>query len=165
MFTLLAVSPCSVFSEPVGGEVVGGEILGGGDMIAPATNLTTTINQTSQNLAINWQSFNVNENERVHFIQPNSSSIALNRIVGNNGRSIINGQIDANGQVILVNPNGVFFTSTATVNVGGLIASSLNMTTFNFMNGNYIFNEVLGTDGVVINSGIINASLGGNRSG
>ena len=96
-------------------------------------------------------------------VQPNSSSIALNRILGNNG-STIQGQINANGQVILVNPNGVYFTSTASINVGGLIASSLDMTPADFMNGNYIFNEVLGTDGAVINSGIINASLGGNSS-
>ena len=80
----------------------------------------------------------MNTNERVQFIQPNTSSIALNRILSNNG-STIQGQIDANGQVILVNPHGVFFSSTAVVNVGGLIASSLDMTPSDFMNGNYIF--------------------------
>jgi len=61
-----------------------------------------------------------------------------------------------------VNPNGVFFTPTAVLNVGSLIASGLDIKPTDFMNGNYIFNEVLGTDGAVINSGIINASLGGN---
>lgn len=142
-------------AAPVGGNVVGGT----GSI--SQSDLTTTINQTSQNLAVNWQSFDVNTNEKVNFVQPNSSSIALNRILGNNG-STIQGQINANGQVILVNPNGIFFTSTATINVGGLIASSLDMTPSDFMNGNYIFNEVLGTTGAVVNSGVINASLGGN---
>jgi len=142
-------------AAPIGGEVVGGT----GSI--SQTDLTTTINQSSQNLAIDWQSFDVNVDERVQFIQPNTSSIALNRILSNNG-STIQGQIDANGQVILVNPNGVFFSSTATVNVGGLIASSLDIAPSDFMNGNYIFNEVLGTEGSVINSGIINASVGGN---
>ena len=113
-------------AAPVGGNVVGGT----GSI--SQSDLTTTINQNTQNLAINWQSFDVNSNERVQFIQPNTSSIALNRILGNNG-SVIQGQIDANGQVILVNPNGVFFSSTATVNVGGLIASSLDMTPSDFM--------------------------------
>ena len=145
-------------AAPTGGEVVGGS----GSI--NQSDLTTTINQNSQNLAIDWQSFDVNTNERVQFIQPNSSSIALNRILGNNG-STIQGQIDANGQVILVNPNGIFFTSTATINVGGIVASSLDMTPSDFMNGTYIFNEVLGTDGAVINSGIINASLGGSSIG
>ena len=121
-------------AAPIGGEVVGGT----GSI--SQSELTTTINQASQNLAVDWQSFDVNTNERVQFIQPNSSSLALNRILGNNG-STIQGQIDANGQVILVNPNGIFFTSTATINVGGLVASSLDMTPTNFMNGNYIFNE------------------------
>ena len=142
-------------AAPVGGEVVGGT------GTINQSDLTTTINQSTQNLAIDWQNFDVNTDEIVNFVQPNSSSIALNRILGNNG-STIQGQINANGQVILVNPHGIFFTSTATINVGGIIASSLNMTPSDFMNGNYIFNEVLGADGAVINSGIINASLGGN---
>lgn len=142
-------------AAPTGGNVVGGT----GSI--SQNDLTTTINQTSQQLAVDWQSFDVNTNEKVNFVQPNTSSIALNRILGNNG-STIQGQINANGQVILVNPNGVFFTPTATINVGGLVATSLDMTPSDFMNGNYIFNEVIGADGTVINSGIINASTGGN---
>lgn len=138
----------------------GGEIVGGTGSITQ-TDIATTIYQSSQNLAVDWQSFDVNTNEKVNFIQPSTSSIALNRILGNNG-STIQGQINANGQVILVNPNGVFFTSTSVVNVGGIVASSLDLTPDDFMNGNYIFNEVLGTDGAVVNSGVINASLGGN---
>jgi len=144
-------------AAPAGGNVVGGT----GSI--SQSDLTTTINQSSQNLAVNWQSFDVKTNEKVNFVQPNSSSIAFNRILGNNG-SVIQGQINANGQIILVNPNGVFFTPTATINVGGIVASSLDMTPSDFMNGNYIFNEVIGADGAVINSGIINASLGGDSS-
>jgi len=138
----------------------GGQVVGGSGSIAASGN-TTTINQTSQNMAIDWQSYNVNANERVQYIQPNSSSISLNNILSQNG-STIAGRIDANGQVVLINPNGIFFTPTSVINVGGIIASGLNIQTSDFMNGNYIFDEVLGTDGTVINSGIINASLGGN---
>ncbi len=157
-FSLLLSQPFYIsylHAAPVGGNIVGGS----GSI--NQSDLTTTINQTSQNLAVNWQSFDVNSNEKVNFVQPNSSSIALNRILGNNG-STIQGQINANGQVFLVNPNGILFTNTATVNVGGLVASSLDMTPSDFMNGNYIFNDVLGTDGAVVNSGLITASLGGN---
>ncbi|MCP4275273.1 MAG: filamentous hemagglutinin N-terminal domain-containing protein, partial [Gammaproteobacteria bacterium] len=89
------------------------------------------------------------------------SSIALNQILGNNA-SQIHGQINANGHIVLVNPNGLFFGQNATLNVGGIIASGLSISTQDFMNGDYIFNEVLGADGVVVNQGIINASLGGN---
>ena len=113
---------------------VGGNVVGGSGSISQS-NLTTTINQTSQNLAINWDSFEIKVNEQVNFVQPNTSSLALNRILGNNGTTI-QGQINANGQVILVNPNGVYFTATSSINVGGLIASSLDMAPSDFMNGN-----------------------------
>ena len=149
------VSATTVFAGPTGGQVVGGA----GSISQSGVN--TTINQTTQNMAIDWQSYNVNVDERVQYIQPNAASISLNRILSNNG-STIAGRIDANGQVILINPNGVFFTPTSVVNVGGIIASGLDMSPTSFMNGDYIFNEVLGTDGAVINSGTINASLGGN---
>jgi len=138
----------------------GGQVVGGSGSISQS-GLNTTINQTSQNMAIDWQSYNLNANERVQYLQPNSSSISLNRILSQNG-STIAGRIDANGQVILVNPNGIFFTPTSIINVGGIIASGLNIQPNDFMNGHYMFNEVLDTDGAVINSGIINASLGGN---
>ena len=110
-----------------------GVIVGGSGTINQS-NLTTTINQNTSSLAINWESFNVNSNEMVNFIQPDTSSIALNRILGTNG-SEIHGQINANGQVVLVNPNGIFFGSTASVNVGGLIASGLDISPSDFMNG------------------------------
>jgi len=145
----------NIYAAPQGGQVVGGS----GSI--NQSGLQTTINQTTQNMAIDWQSYNVQQNERVQYVQPNSRSISLNRILGNNA-STIRGQIDANGQVILVNPNGIFFSSTATINVGGLMASGLDIKPSDFMNGNYIFNEVAGTDGFVINSGIINAATGGN---
>ena len=153
-YTILGGSPLAV-AAPTGGAVVGGS----GAISQSGTN--TTINQASQNLAINWQTFNVAANERVQFIQPNASAVALNRILSNNG-STIAGRIDSNGRVVLVNANGVFFTSTAVLNVGSIIASGLDINPAAFMNGNYIFNEIPGSSGAVINNGMINASLGGN---
>ena len=138
----------------------GGEVTGGSGTINQSGN-QTTITQDTQNMAIDWQSYNVNSDERVQYIQPNSQSISLNRILSNNG-SQIHGRIDANGQVILVNPHGIFFGPGSVVNVGGIVASTLDISATDFMNGNYIFNEVLGKDGEVVNSGIINAAVGGN---
>ncbi|MEW5755690.1 MAG: filamentous hemagglutinin N-terminal domain-containing protein, partial [Pseudomonadota bacterium] len=145
----------SAHAAPAGGNVVGGA----GSISQSGVN--TTIHQASQNMAIDWQSYNVNVGERVQYIQPNASSISLNRILSNQG-STIAGRIDANGHVILVNHNGIFFTPTSVLNVGGIIASGLDIQPSDFMNGHYIFNEVLGTEGGVVNSGLINASLGGN---
>ncbi len=109
----------NTYAAPQGGQVVGGV----GHI--HQNNLNTRINQQSQNMVINWQSYNVEQNERVQYVQPNSRAIALNRILGNNA-STIRGQIDANGQVILVNPNGIFFSATSVINVDGLMASSLD---------------------------------------
>ncbi|PKG37157.1 beta strand repeat-containing protein, partial [Psychromonas sp. Urea-02u-13] len=137
----------------------GGDIVGGTGTISK-DDLATIIKQTSQNIAIDWDSYNIDATEVVKYIQPNGQSIALNRILGVNG-STIAGKIESNGQVILINPNGLVFTDTSVLNVGGIIASGLNMNTSDFMNGDYIFDEVVGTEGTVINRGIINASLGG----
>jgi hemagglutinin-like protein len=71
-------------------------------------------------------------------------------------RKNFRGKINANGQIVLVNPNGIFFGPTASVNVGGLIASGLNISTFDFLNGDYIFNEVVGSEGFVINRDAVN---------
>jgi len=160
LFVMVAfgVTVPPAIAAPDGGEVVGGS----GTISHSGSN--TTILQNSQNMAIDWQSYNISANERVQYLQPNSSAISLNRILSQNG-STIAGRIDANGQVILVNPNGIFFTPTSIINVGGIIASGLDMQPLDFMNGHYIFNEVLGTDGTVINSGIINASMGAGRGG
>jgi filamentous hemagglutinin family protein len=151
-----AISP-SALAGPEGGVVTGGA-----GSISQSGSLTT-IQQSSQNMAIDWQSYNLAADERVHYVQPNSSSISLNHILSNSG-STIQGRIDANGQVILVNPNGIFFTPDSVINVGGMIASGLAISADAFLNGNYIFDAIEGSDGTVINQGIINAALGGNVS-
>ena len=144
------------YAGPSGGNIVGGT----GSI--NQSGLSTNINQLSPSMAIDWNSFNLNANEIVNYLQPGPSSISLNRILG--GASQIFGKINANGQIVLVNPNGLFFGQNASINVGGLIASGLDIDPVDFMNGNYIFKEIVGADGMVINSGLINASLGGSVS-
>jgi filamentous haemagglutinin family N-terminal domain len=144
-----------VLAAPSGGEVVGGA----GSIEQQGSD--TTIIQESNRLAIDWQAFDISANERVEFVQPGQSAVALNRILGNKGSEIL-GRIDANGHVILVNPRGVVFGESATVNVGGLIASGLQINPDDFMNGDLVFKRIEGTDGTVINSGMINAAAGGN---
>ena len=142
------VFPPLMFANPMGPSVVGGE--------ATVSGLGTpqvTINQASQQAILNWQSFNIAPNEVTQFIQPNASAIALNRIYDQNPSQIL-GSLRANGTVMLVNPNGVFFGPNAQVNVGGLIASSLNITNANFLAGHYLF-EGAGVEGIVKNLGLI----------
>lgn len=142
-------------ASPNGGTVVGG------DGIIEQSGLDTTITQNTDHLAIDWESFNIAAEERVQFIQPDADSVALNRILGNEASQIF-GRLDANGHVILMNPNGVLFGEGASVNVGGLVASGLNINADDFMNGDYVLQAVDGKDGTVINNGIINAATGGN---
>src|SRR5690606_6428329 len=142
----LMLSATPVLAGPAGGKVVGG----GGSI--DQSGLNTTIRQQTDRMAIDWQSFNVAADEKVKFIQPGSSSIALNRVLSHTG-SEIHGQIEANGHILLVNPNGVFFGEYSRINVGGMIASGLQVDPNDFMNGDFTLTAMEVTDGKVINSG------------
>ncbi|MFA7000564.1 MAG: FG-GAP-like repeat-containing protein [Candidatus Omnitrophota bacterium] len=90
---------------------------------------------------INFKSFNIAQNEIVNFIQPSAASSVLNRVTGNEA-SRISGGLFSNGMVYLVNRNGIHFTPSASVNVAGLVASTLDITTNNFIQQNYIFEHL-----------------------
>ena len=141
----------TVYASPVGGVVAAGSA-----SIASAAG-TTTITQTTQNTAINWQTFNIGASEGVLFLQPNSHSVALNRVLGADPSRIL-GSLSANGKVFLINPNGILFGKGAAVNVSGLVAATLNLSDSDFMSGNYGFSGNKG--GTVLNQGAINADGG-----
>ncbi len=124
----------------------GGVVKGGAGAISRTGN-TTTIEQATERMAIDWSSYNVAADERVQYIQPNSSSVSLNRIMSNTG-SEIHGRIDANGQVILMNPHGILFGENSVVNAGGILASGLSIDPYNFMNGDFAFSALENTEGV-----------------
>jgi filamentous hemagglutinin family protein len=133
---------------------LGGNVSAGSASISNNSN-RTTVTQSTQNAAINWQSFNIGQSETVQFIQPNSNSVILNRVIGYNPSSIL-GSMSANGKVFLVNPNGILFGKGAQVNVSGLVASTLNINDSDFMTGNYTFS---GTgNGSVLNLGSISTN-------
>lgn len=121
-----------------------------------------TVTQNSSNLVTDWNSFNVGAGHTVNFVQPSASATALNRVIGSDV-SVIQGAINANGGVFLVNPNGVLFTSTARINVGSMVASTLNISTEDFMSGNYRF-EGAGSN-AIINQGNITAVGNGQGGG
>lgn len=109
------------------------------------------INQSSAKVIINWNAFNIGSAAQVNFNQPSSSSVALNRVVGID-QSAIFGKLNANGQVFLINPNGVIFGRGAQVDVGGLVASTMRITDSDFLSGNYRFTRD-GSIGSVLNEG------------
>jgi filamentous hemagglutinin family protein len=134
---MTAVAALMILQHPVHAGPTGGSVVAGSAGIQQSGN-TTNINQSSNSAIINWQGFSIGAKETVNFNQPGSSSVTLNRVIGNE-TSVINGALNANGQVFIVNSAGVLFGKGAQVNVGGLVASTLDITNANFMAGNYTF--------------------------
>jgi filamentous hemagglutinin family protein len=141
-----------VNANPAGGQVTSGNAT----INSPAAN-SLQINQTSQRAIINWNSFNIGANESTHFQQPRGG-VTLNRINPTSGVSQIYGRLTATGQIILVNPAGIFFGPSAYVNVGGLIASTAAISDLNFLNGHYNFAHEEPYDGSIVNQGTIIAA-------
>ncbi|PTY01552.1 hypothetical protein DB346_12440 [Verrucomicrobia bacterium LW23] len=120
--------PLPLLANPSGGTVVGGSanISGGPGQ--------TTVNQSSQRAVINWRDFSIKKGETTTFVQPNSSSATLNRVTGP-AASHINGRLNANGRVYLVNPNGVVIGKSGRVNTAGFTASTLDVSDQQFLAG------------------------------
>ena len=138
----------------------GGTVVSGGAVIQQA-GTTTTITQATNQAIINWQSFSIGANELVKFIQPNQLAVALNRVTGIDP-SVLLGSLQANGRIFLVNPNGILFGAGATVDVGGIMASTLSIKDSDFLGGNYVFQQNPGqTLSAIVNQGSIKASDGG----
>lgn len=120
------------FAAPSGGVVTSG------DANISQAGKVTNISQSTQKASINWNKFDIASDETVNFKQPNSSSITLNRVVGNE-KSIINGALNANGQVWIINSNGVLFGKGATINTSGLLATTKDISDADFQAGNNNF--------------------------
>ena len=137
---------------------IGGHVTAGTGTISQSGN-TTTIHQQSQNLSLNWNKFDIAPKEMVNFAQPNSHALAVNRVLGSHQASQIQGHLNANGQVWLINPNGVVFGKNAIVNVGGLLASTLEIADSELTKSQRRFSGS-GTGGI-INKGHIQTIKGG----
>lgn len=150
---LLGVQIAYASGLPTGGQVVAG------DASLQQSGSELTVHQSSGKAAINWDAFSIGKGNTVTFVQPDSSSVALNRVLGSDV-SVIQGALNANGQIFLVNPNGVLFSPTSQVNVGSLVASTLDLTTEDFLAGNYVFSGP--SSNAIINQGNISVADGGS---
>lgn len=155
----LLVTGLLVCTSPAWALPTGEQLMAGQASVSTPNANTLQINQASQKAVINWQGFSVGQQEAVNIQQPNAQSALLNRVVGQDA-SQIQGRLNANGQVYLVNPNGIIFGRTAQVDVGGLVATTHNITNADFMNGNQHFTQN-GATGTVENHGTINTPAGG----
>ncbi len=154
----LAVAAALAFASPSWSNPTAGLVVSGQAAISAPTATSLVIDQASNKAIIHWNSFSIGANERVRFNQPSASSVALNRVLGNSGSEIF-GALSANGQIFLLNPNGVLMGRGAQISAAGFLASSLGITDSDFLGGRYRFTR--GTVArSVINEGSINTSGG-----
>ena len=157
----LAAAVAAIGALALGGPAcagpTGGQVAAGSATISQSGS-TTTVRQASQQATLNWSSFNIGSTETVNFVQPSASALAVNRILDSNGSQIL-GRLNANGQVYLINPNGILFGRTAQVNVGGLVASTLDVEGASLRGSKHVFSGKGG--GSVVNEGTLRAADGG----
>jgi len=118
---------------------------------------TMDISQLSDQAIINWLSYCIAQGYTVNYHQPGSGSICLNRVTGGSISEIF-GALNANGQVWLLNPNGILFGPTAKINTAGFMASTLNMTDESFLSKAYVLTKSANSTGYIINQGEIIAT-------
>lgn len=111
-----------------------GADLGSASAAYSADGHQLTINQTSHNVILDWNSYDIAAGNSVKYVQPDSSAAALNNIGGGNPSQIL-GSLSGNGQVYLVNSNGFVFGPNASVNLNSLVVSSLEISDGNFNSG------------------------------
>jgi filamentous hemagglutinin family protein len=146
----------AAIANPLGSQVVGGTA----NVQGQGTS-TVTVTQSTQNAIINWQTFNIGSGESTQFVQPNSSSVTLNRVTGSLGASVIDGTLTANGRVFVVNPDGILFGAGAKINTGSFLATTNDIRNADFMAGRYQFNIPGRPDASIVNLGTITAQNGG----
>ena len=130
-FIMMFQGVVPLMALPTGAEVVSGTA----QFQQSLNNLTVT---NSANAIIEWQKFSIGQGEMTRFNQPNASSAVLNRVVGND-LSAIYGTLSSNGTVYLTNPNGILVGPTGVIDCAGFVASTLNISNPDFLNGNMCF--------------------------
>jgi filamentous hemagglutinin family protein len=152
----LLYSSSTALSLPEGWTVAEGEVTV--DNSAPNRLVITA----SDHAIIEFDSFSISQGELVHFIQPSELSSVLSRVTGTSSSEIF-GSLYANGQLVLVNSNGIHFASTADVQVSSLIASTLDITNAMYLSDQLTFEKVAGsTAGFILNQANIQVSERGH---
>src|SRR5258708_26231562 len=150
------------FLSPVLGKTTANTLRTGGSVTAGSAAISASANklqidQFSQKAILQWDTFSIGSSAWVNFSQPSSSAIALNRVAGNNPSEIF-GRLTANGQVFLTNPNGVLFAPSASVDVGGLFATTLSIADKDFLAGRYNFYNAGGAGSVITQGTLLTAN-------
>ncbi len=132
----------------------GGNVAAGSASFSHPNSNTLNVNQSSERAVINWNSFNVGDSASVEFKQPDTQALTVNRVVNTStDPTQILGSLKSNGQVMVLDKNGVLFGANARIDVGGIIASTGDVDNNQVMSGaNGI--DITGMNGnAVINQG------------
>ena len=147
------VTPVVVRANPTGGVVAAGSAT-----ITATNPATVVVTQASNRAIINWSDFSISSGEITKFIQPSAASATLNRVIGSNPSALLGG-LQSNGQVYLINPNGIVVGQGARIDAGGFTASTLDTSDAGFLAGKDMV--LSGQSGAAVaNLGAIDASQG-----
>jgi filamentous hemagglutinin family protein len=153
--SLALLVPGPAWANPHGGSVVSGAA----NILRSNHGNTLTINQLSPYAILDWKSFSIGAGQLTQFLQPSSASAVLNRVTGGNLSSIY-GTLSGNGNIYLINPNGLVIGRSGVINSQSFIASTLDVSNAAFLAGGSLLFS--GTSGAGIsNAGQIDA-LGGD---
>lgn len=152
-------------ATPYGEDVIGGSAT----FDRPSTGVLN-IDQTSDRAVINWERFDIGENASTTFYHNNSGSMTVNRVTGAHSDSTqILGSLSSvskasggtGGTIFVLDRNGIVFGENAQIDVGGLVASTGDLNTTSFMNGDTRIELSNFTDAQIVNYGTITVADAG----
>ena len=114
----------SVFAMPTGGKVVDGTVTG---IVNGTVASGGTINVNS-NALIDWTKFDIGKNETLNFAFNQDYLNVINHVTGSEMSQLLGTLNAKNGNVYLINPNGILVGGGARIDAGSLILSTLNAT-------------------------------------
>jgi filamentous hemagglutinin family protein len=147
LLVLTPVAATQTFANPLGATVTTGSAA-----ISDPSSQQMTIEQRSEDVVIDWQSFNIANGQTTQFVQPNAQAIAVNRIGGARASQIV-GTLDANGRIVLINGNGILFARGSQVNVNSLVATYTDNTDSDVLAGS--FSQAGNQNASIVNQGSI----------
>jgi filamentous hemagglutinin family protein len=156
---MLCLAGCAYAATPAASQLPTGGVVKAGQASIASQGSRMDVVQTTNRAVIEWKTFDLGRDAQVNFTQPGAGSVVLNRVLDTQPSQIF-GRLRANGQVFLSNPSGVYFSPTARVEVGGIVATSARIDDADFMNGRMRF-DAAGTTGGIVNEGNLSAARRG----
>ncbi|MEX4102585.1 filamentous hemagglutinin N-terminal domain-containing protein, partial [Haemophilus influenzae] len=157
---LLSLGMASIPQSVLASGLQGMSVVHGTATMQVDGNKTTIRN--SVNAIINWKQFNIDQNEMVQFLQENNNSAVFNRVTSDQ-ISQLKGILDSNGQVFLINPNGITIGKEAIINTNGFTASTLDISNENIKARNFTLEQTKDKAlAEIVNHGLITVGKDGS---